>query len=462
MNLIPAAATNPLLRYFYGDPGKGGMAAFQDRFHRADHRKRAMIAANKLGKTYSGAAEAWAHLTGWHPYRAVPEPGSLGWLLCQDHTTGWPSVSNCLHQLQPPGVLAAGCYYIDGKGYQHRGRNALVLDSGSRLECKSGKQDLLAFEGPRVQWGWVDEPPDKARLNATRARMSMDLGPLWLTLTPVGRPVDHLRDTIEGNPDTGNPATEPDWWIEHVELSQDNAPHRTMASIQAQIDECDPWERNQRILAQWEGVAVGRRLAAFGEGCIVTDDDVPEEVDELRLGFDWGEGAGKTRAYLVAVKRPRVYLLREYSSSAANGWQPRDYARGVLEMLSDIGLTVHSITRAVGDTNSAGLLQAGAKYNSLMEIALCEELRISRLPWTIEPAIKRRGAPAASISAMNSMMRDGHWLVHESCVGFQRSARYFTGTEKDLKDAIDGARYPVMDLLLSPHNSRAGSTSLVF
>lgn len=462
MNLIPAAAVNPLLRYYYGDPGHGGPAAFQGRFHRAQHRKRAKIAANKLGKTYSGAAEGWSHLLGWHPYRSVPEPGALGWLLCQDHTTGWPSVSHCLHQLQPPGVLAPGCHYIDGVGYQTRQRNALVLANGSRLECKSGKQDLLAFEGPRVQWGWVDEPPDQARFNALRARMSMDMGPLWLTLTPVGRPVEFLRNTIEGNPDTGEPATEPDWWIEHVELCEANAPHRTPESIQAQIDECDPWERAQRIMAQWEGVAIGRRLAAFGEGCVITDDDVPEEVDELRLGFDWGEGAGKTRAYLVAVRRPRIYLLREFASSAEGGWRPRDYARGVLDMLSSAGLTVHHVTRAVGDTNSAGLLQAGAKFNSLMEQALCEELRASRLPWTIEPAVKRRGAPAASVSAMNAMMREGKWLVHETCGGFIRSARYFTGAEKDLKDAIDAARYPVMDLLLAPHEGRGGSHKLVF
>lgn len=461
VRLISAAATNPLLRYLYGSPGRGGMARYQRDFHRVQSRKRAIVAANKIGKSYAGAAESWMHMLGWHPWRKVPAPGSLGWVLLQDHTTGWPSISRCLRELEPPGLVRDDCHYIEGTGYMHRGRPAVVTRHGSRLEVKSGKQDLLAFEGPRVHWGWPDEPPDQARFNALRARMTMDMGPLWVTMTPIGRPVEWFRRICEGDPDTGDGPREDDWWIEHVALSLENAPHRTVESIEAQIAECDPWEAAQRIRGEWEGVATGRRLAAFGTGCIITDEDIPEEVDELRLGFDWGEGDGKTRAYLVAVARPRIYLLREYSSTSNGGWRPRDHARGVLDMLDELGLTIHHITRAVGDTNSAGLLGAGTRYNRLIEDAIASELGLSRCPISIEPAQKRKGAPAASISAMNSMMREGHWLVHEQCQGFSKSARYFTGAEKDLKDAIDAARYPVMDILLQPRAS-GRAVSLVF
>lgn len=458
--LLSQAAGNPLLRYFYGDPGRGGMAPFQRRFHTSQADKRTDIAANKVGKTIEGGAESWCHLLGWHPFRKVPPPGSLGWLLCQDHTTGWPDVSHCLRELEPPGVVADGCHYIEGTGYLFRGGKALVLKNGSRLECKSGKQSLLAFEGARVQWGWINEPPDRPRFNALRARLHMDLGPLWATMTAVSRPCEWFRDIVEGNPDTGAPATELDWQVQHVGLTKENAPHRSQESIDKQIAECDPWERNQRILGGWEGVAAGRRLAAFNEALIFGDDAMPQELDELRLGFDWGEGNGKTMAHLVGLQGRRTYLVREFASEGKDGWTPRAYARGVLDMLADVGVSIHHIHRATGDTNSAGLLAAGVKYNRLMEDALAAELRLSRCPITIEPAMKRGGAPAASISAMNAEMREGRWMVHESCRRFIRSARYYTGLEKDLKDAIDSARYPVMDRLLQPRHV-GSSPSLV-
>lgn len=445
-----AAAENPLLRYFYGDPGKGGAAPFQRRFHRAQDRKRTTLTANKMGKTYAGGAEAWCYLLDWHPYRETLGTGILLWVLCQDHTTGWPEISACLRELEPPGAVDESCHYIEGVGYSYRGAKAILMRNGNRLECKSCKQHLQALEGPRVHGGWVNEPPTEAHFNALRARMSMDMGPLWATLTPINRPVEWFRDKIEGNPDTGQPPHEDDWWIEHVPLSKDEAPHRSQESIDAQIAECDPWEYNQRILADWEGVAQGRRLAAFTEHCIIGDDRMPGDVDEIRLGMDWGEGDGKTRAYLEGIRGSRIYLLREYSSSSDTGWSPRDHARGILSLLSDLGLTPHHVNAAYGDTNSAGLIGAGAKYNTLIEDAIAAELGVPVCPFTIQPAQKRKGAPAASISAMNAMMRDGNWLVHESCTAFIRSARYFTGREKDLKDAIDGARYAVMDKLLLP------------
>jgi hypothetical protein len=438
------------IRRAAGQPGFGGAAPFQQRFHQSTDRKRASIAANKIGKTYGGAAESWCYLLDEHPYRETMGPGTLGWVLCQDHTTGWPEISANLRIFQRPDVLDPSCHYVEGAGYLTRGAKALTTRFGSRLECKSCKQELQALEGPRVHWGWVNEPPTEAHFNAMRARMSMDIGPLWLTLTPVNRPVDWLRDKIEGNPETGDPSQEPDWWVEHTALSYDEAPHRTRASIDAQIAECDAWEYNQRILAQWEGVAAGRKLAAFSEACIFGDAEMPTQVDEIRMGFDWGEGDGKTRCYLEAIQGRRVWLLGEYSSNAENGWQPRDHARGILGLLKPFGLTIHHVDAAYGDTNSAGLIGAGIKYNRLIESALATELGLSRCPITIQPAQKRKGAPRASISAMNAMMQEGNWLVHESCRAFIRSCRYFTGREADLKDALDGARYGVMDILLQP------------
>ena len=94
--VIGALSTEPLVRYSFGRPGSGGMSPPQSDFHNSQSRKRAFVAANKLGKSYAGAAEAWFHLLGRHPLREVPAPGSEGWLLAPDLKTGWKTACKAM------------------------------------------------------------------------------------------------------------------------------------------------------------------------------------------------------------------------------------------------------------------------------------------------------------------------------------------------------------------------------
>ena len=128
-------------------------------FHMSQNRKRAFIAANKVGKTYWGAAEAWFHLLSDHPYREVPQPGSTGWVLCSDLRTGWETISEVMHELEPPGVLGESCKYVPGIGYLYRSQKILRTINGSQMVGKGCEQSLLALESKRVQWAWIDEPP---------------------------------------------------------------------------------------------------------------------------------------------------------------------------------------------------------------------------------------------------------------------------------------------------------------
>jgi hypothetical protein len=430
------------------------MAPFQRAFHLAgrNHNSRALLAPTKSGKTYCGAAEAWWFLTDTHPWHEGYGPDSLGFVLCPDHVTGWPEISYVMRQLEPPGVLSPECRYIEGEGYIHRRHKAIQLRSGARLDCKSCTQQLQSLEGPRVYWAWVNEVPKKDHFNALLGRLSYDGGPVWVTTTPIGRPTDWLRAKIEGLPDEGLPPDDPSWWVEHVALSYDNMPHRAPGTIEKQIARTDPWEVNQRIYAQWDGISIGRRLRAFTEGHLYDDSQLPTGSIEWRLGWDWGEGEGRTSGHLVGIHKGRnIRIHREFASTPDEGFSPRAYARQTLRMLDEAGLTIWDISKAAGDTNSAGMLGAGFRFNALMEEALAAELKMTHCPLNIEPAMKRKGAPKASISAINSMMIEGRWHVHESCLKFQRSARHYTGKEEDLKHPLDSARYPVMDLLLLPN-----------
>jgi len=430
------------------------MAPFQADFHESQDRKRILLAANKLGKSYAGAAEAWWHLQGWHPCREVPPRGSLGWLLCQDHTTGWPSVSRCLRELEPPGSLHADCKYVEGAGYLYRGAKMLVTAWGSMLECKSCKQDLMALEGPRVHWAWVDEPPKAGHFHALRARMTFDMGALWMTLTPVNRPTEWLRAIVEGNEEQGDPPAEADWFVQHVELSVRNAPHRTPASIEAQIAETDEWERPQRIYAKWEGLAQGRRMTKFSPRLLIDDETVAalniSKGDLVRVGIDHGEGIGKQVVSIVARINGRFYLLWQWAATEA-GTGAKETAQAILDGLASWDWTIHHVDRIFGDINTAGLGVRGAiSFNQLVEYELTQLLGLSQAPRRIESPHKGAGSVRAGESAINALMDDERWLVHEECMPFIRSARYYTGTEEDLKDPLDSARYAVLDLLLDP------------
>ena len=131
---------------------------------------------------------------------------------------------------------------------------------------------------------------------------------------------------------------------------------------------------------------------------------------------------------------------------------PRDVAAGVVGMLTSMDLTIHHVAKLVGDVNSAGLIGGGATYNEFVERALCEVLGLQTLPVSIEIPSKGRGSVDAGEGAMSHAMKEGRYLVHESCRALIHSAKHYTGREKDLKDPIDSARYGVADVLLAPRS----------
>ena len=121
IQLSRAYQADPLTRYVIEPAGqRGGMSPPQRSMHQSKARKRAFLAANKVGKSYWGSAEAWFHMMGRHPFRDVPEPGSTGWVLCSDLRTGWEVISDVMHELEPPGVLHESCKFVPGVGYLYR------------------------------------------------------------------------------------------------------------------------------------------------------------------------------------------------------------------------------------------------------------------------------------------------------------------------------------------------------
>lgn len=447
--LADAISNEPLVGYALAPAGLGGMSPPQRDFHGSLNRKRAFIAANKIGKSYAGAAEAWFHLLGRHPLREVPPVGCEGWLLAPDLKTGWATCSKAMRELEPRGALDPACRYIEGIGYQYRGRKIVKVApayGGGYMVGKGCEQSLLALEGARVRWAWVDEPPKESHFLGLRARLTMDLAPIWLTLTPVGRPVGWLRNMLEGNT-TDNVDPEGGWAVQHVELNEYNAPHRTREDIQAQISECSPWEHNQRILSQWDGLTSDRWIKGFSEGNIFTDEDVPDNVEAVGLGWDHGERPGKSICYLVVFDGSRVWVLDEYSNDDLD--TPKSEAKAVYEMLARWGISLDGVTDARGDVNSAGRLGMGFTMNDLLERAFAELAGSSRPPFNIQTPFKKRGSVNSRIKIISNACVDGKLRVHQKCVRLIHTLRHWRGQNNDLKDPFDSCGY-IAEIYLSP------------
>jgi hypothetical protein len=448
--------TDPLFRYWQANPGNdGGMSPGQEEFHRCPSRLRALVAGNQVGKTRAFAAEVWWHMLGSHPYREVVPAPNIGWIIIPILDEDWPKVCRKLREIEPPGEVDPDCHYDTSKGYSYRGKRGIRLKNGSHADPKSGTQAMIALEGDTLAWIGFDEPPKETHWTGPLTRISVGLGDAWLTFTPVGRPLGWLWSYWEGNPDTGE-AGHPEWAIQRLILSAENCPHRTVESIEAQIATYSSWEIGQRVYAEREGVTVGRRLKSFSEACIIDDAELPASLDALRLGLDHGEGIGKQIGYLTGVVGTRYTLLREILPRDALGRTcgdnptARDVARGILFQLASLGLTIHHISAAFGDANSAGLLGGGGKYNAFIEQALADELGLTNCPIEIRIPNKRAGSVKAGEAAINTACREGRWHVHESCAAWIHAARHYTGREADLKDPIDAGRYSVADLLLAP------------
>jgi hypothetical protein len=454
---------DPLRRYAEGLPGYGGMSPPQRAFHAAinEASKRASISANGIGKSYMGAAETWWLLLGRHPFkRGAQTPARSGWVLAPVIEDSWANISRVLHELQPPDVLDPSCHYREGLGYTYGSRHMLRVRAdvgGGHLVGKGCVAPPLRLESQKIDFLWVDEPPTAEHLSAARARVTRTGGPTYLTLTPINRPVGWLRTRLEGDADEGVEA-EAGWWMQRVGLSHESAPHLTPALIQSMIDAYEEFERPQRVNAEWEGYTVGRRFAHFTEALIVDDHQIPsydlDKGDVLRHSWDHGEGDTNQLGYLSLIKgahtrSPTIYILGESCPRGA-GSTPDDIVSEALREMKAWGFSPFNISAAYGDANSAGLLGSGARFNSFIERAFADALGLQEPPFRIQIPAKRPGSVSAGESAMNAFMKGRRIFVHRSCRRLIHSLRHYTlKQEKDLKNAIDAARYGILDLLLS-------------
>jgi phage terminase large subunit-like protein len=190
-------------------------------FHAAgrDHNERLLMAANQVGKSYAGAAEAALHLTGkydaWEQATGLKWRGRRftrpvkGWVGCDT----WQNTRDGMQRLLvgPPRTEAewgtglipgddlldwsrrqgvADC--LDGVAVQHW-RNIAKKgapprwekDGVSTLGFKSYDQGRRKWQGETLDFVGFDEEPDEDIYTEGKTRTNATAGIVWLTFTPL-------------------------------------------------------------------------------------------------------------------------------------------------------------------------------------------------------------------------------------------------------------------------------------
>lgn len=170
----------------------------QAEFHRlgALHRERLFLAGNQLGKTWAGAMEAAAHLTGQYPPgwegRRFPGP-TRGWAASdtaanvrdaaqrlllgrvQEFGTGAIPKSAILDWKMQRGTPDA----VDTISVRH------VSGGISTLGFKSYEAGREKFQGETLEFVWADEEPPPDVYSEMKARITARRGLIFITATPL-------------------------------------------------------------------------------------------------------------------------------------------------------------------------------------------------------------------------------------------------------------------------------------
>jgi phage terminase large subunit-like protein len=239
-------------------------------------RERLLMAANRSGKTHTGAFEAACHLTGeypsWWEGRRFDVP-TKGWIcgetslavrdICQAKLCGEPGVESSFGSGMIPKTVFAEKPSLS-RGVTDAYDTIQVRHSSGGISIarfKSYEQGRSKFVGEGLDWIWFDEEPSPDIYSEGLTRLGERNGIAWLTFTPLDGPTDVvLRFTDEPSVDRTL-----------ISMTIDDALHIPPAVRQTMIAGYLPHEREAR----------SRGIPMYGSGRIFT---TPEEsVAEARI-----------------------------------------------------------------------------------------------------------------------------------------------------------------------------------
>lgn len=413
----------------------------QEAFFRSNHRRRLLRCGNQVGKTLTACHEAWAHALGAHPYKEVPTGPSTGLIVCADWRSYVDVISKTMYATAPKMFLSPDTEYSVERGWKNR---MIKLRNGSVIYFRSAEQGPTAIAGLVCDWLLIDEPPPQDIFSEALTRIAVRGGPVWMSFTPIGRPVEWLRDHVEGT--ESEPARE-DWEQYRIGLTVEDCPHRTQESINVQLASYLPSEMPQRARGEWEGSVTEREMECF-ELDLIKDIEL-KDLGRCYLGLslDHGEKKSRQTAILIAWNKDFTVVLDEYVSESATNID--DDSRAILELLQRNKVGITELDLAVGDINSAGKLARGTTVN--------QELS-HRLGIQIQKAYKRKVSD--HVYDMNQAFLNKKLFVHSRCKNLTKSLLNWKHEPQYeyLKHMIDAAHYICPRVYNDYHKLKTKST----
>lgn len=336
-----------------------------------------MIAANRIGKTESAAAETAIHATGdypdWWTGRRFDHGDVLIWACAITNTDLRDVVQKAL--LGGVGELLGTGYIpkakIIGKPGMRQAGVSDVIDS-ARVRRKDGSIATIIFKSYEMQWRkfqgaaphviWLDEEPDDYRIyTECMTRILSTKGTLYVTFTPLLGETDLVRHFMS---DDAAPGT----WV--VTATWDDAPH-----LDKQMkEELKAGFPDHEVEARTAGVPMmgsGRVFPFKEEDIVVPPFQIPPHwvfIEGIDFGIDhpfaWARVAwDRDDDVLYVVDCFRVENQGSDQHCLAikkrGGWAPVAWPHDGLNREKGKGLELQSFYRGEG----LKMLQKSARYD---------------------------------------------------------------------------------------------------
>jgi hypothetical protein len=346
-------------------------------------------------------------------------------------------------------------YYVRGRGWNGGHAKEIVLSNGSIIELLSYEDPVDAHEGSELDGVILDEPPPLGHLLANQSRLFDRRGQLIIGATMVNRPVQYLREMVEGeepSPKSGRTQHE-SGWVQYVgELSIDACPWKSEEEIAEMVEILgnSPWQYAQRVEGAWEGVTEGRRFMRFTEANV--SNIAPSGEVKVALAFDHGTVVGHEHTLQAMWRGTKLWIWAEHTNETAAP-PPEQRAKEVTQMLKISGVPLRSIDFAVGDTNSAGAGYGGWRMNEALEHAFASQLNSSRVPFRIQYPDKSPGSKDWQQRCINYACARGDLKIHPRCTRLIDTMRNWQGKssgesdDANLAHAADALGYLIIGTL---------------
>jgi len=433
----------------------------QERVLRDESRLVLLRGGNQIGKSATGAFDCICHLLGRHPYKSVPPAPIEAWIICHSWEQS-RTIMGKFHELVPKSELHPDVEYVPGKGYRGTGAPIIRFKNNSLVRFKTTNQGTLGIASGTVDYIWVDEPPPPVIFGELRARITRTNGKMLFTMTPIGAPVDYLKQMVKDKIIS-----------EHVGImSVENTTPKGCKPMmtQKEIEELKmsylPLDRDARINGDWEGgIPEGRVFEQFTDDLISDLTPDPDRNYVWSIGIDHGHDIASQVAILTAVDvtdtdKEIVYVVDEYVASGASA---DVHAKGIIAMIKRNGLDIASIQRWTGDRSHGGSRNNGGKMsNAMLTASFAHVLGYPKgqLPFRIRTAYKPKYSVYYGSQTIHQLMCAHRFQIFPQCDRTIKSLKYWAmkksggmDTISEWKHCIDALRYAIMGIISEQYNA---------